>query len=190
MTKTNKNVHTVTINGRVEKRTSENRVYTHALLARVDFTTALEKASKPFTARELADMKTGSYDWYAKIAGATWGEPTEAWAKGQYLLATSGETWDHSGAPLHMMPKDIEAAKKETADGWDGYVARQHAERVQAVHNAAARGHYLWKVISWHGTQKNAEAAATTARNRNWFAEVKVVAVGADVVLNGDHQGV
>lgn len=186
-----KTVFTVTINGRVEKRTS-HRPYTHAVLILRDGSKRKVAVESPFTEKERADLHK---EWLASIfvyANRKWVPHSDpAWAVDGWLQCPDhiDRRWSNPG-PLTIKKDSLAKYEEKIAAGYEAWVASEHARRLRDFHKDAKKGFFLWHVMQWSMSKKNADAGLRKYLGQSWLPVIttgRVVEVGTTIVLPGDY---
>ncbi|MGH7175615.1 MAG: hypothetical protein ACREGR_04640 [Minisyncoccia bacterium] len=178
---------TVSVNGRVETRTSE-RAYTHVVLVLKDGLKRKAYVEAPYQGVDLKRMQE-SWEGIMKYVGGEWVPSTLVpWTGDDWLMSVDRKERRNRMMPL--TPLVIKASTKadyeaEAKDGFDAWLARNHAERIAQFHKDVKDGRFLWHVMGWSQSERNANKMPRTG----YYDQHKVVPVGTVITLPGDYRG-
>lgn len=142
--------HTVTFpDGTTQQRRSP-RIYTHAVIARVN----IERQRKEAHAYVPSRI---DFDWYAGIA-------------------RTGK-WEFRGDMIPAEPKLIAEATAHVVGGWEGYVARERQRKIDIFERALAKGEFGWRAERWSQTARAAMNGKREFESQPHLIDVQVVEV-------------
>jgi len=142
--------------GVTHTRNSTSRTYSHAVIARRSYDSALASAEA---------RRDPNYDYYRAIADGT----------SRHLVAYSYRTAEQHAARLKAVVATA-LAHLDGADSREAYVAAKRAEAVARVEADEAAGEFDgWAVLGWAGRPDLADKLAASSRNRGCWADVTVV---------------
>lgn len=175
----------VTVNGRVETRVSESRVYTHAVLVLKDGAKRKAHVEAPFAGKELKELRE-SWDNFHKYVGGEWVPSTVTpWTGDDWMMSVDRVEKHWTGTrPLVIKAETKAHYEAESAKGWEGWLAEQHASRLAQFRKDVSVGRFQWKVLGWTSSVK----AGSKRSELKYYDQHKIVPVGSVVTLEGDYQ--
>lgn len=142
--------------GVVHTRNSTSRTYSHAVIARRSYDSALASAEA---------YRCPNYEYYRSIADGT----------SRHLAPRSWQTADQHAARLKAAVATA-LADLNGAESAEAYVAAKRAEAVARVEADEAAGEFdEWSVLGWAGRPDLADKLAASSRNRGCWADVTVL---------------
>lgn len=142
-------------NGKTFTRTTE-RNYTHVLVAR----------------QNEAKQHTYAHGWTAAE------EKSHLEYVAHLQERADGSWWPKNGFEFRENDKAGQARDAaELAKGSDAIREEAKQSKIAAFEKRKAEGVFDLHVISWHGSEKAARSAQTTARNRGFHLDVAVVSI-------------
>ena len=142
--------------GVVHTRTSASRTYSHAVIARRRYASALASAEA---------YRSPNYEYYRRLADGT----------SRRLVAYSWETAEqHAARYAKERAKAVE--ELDGAESAEAYIAAERAKAVAAVEADKAAGKFdEWSVLGWAGRPDLADKLAATSRGRSYWVDVTIV---------------
>jgi hypothetical protein len=158
-----KRVFTVTVNGRTFKRASENRTYTHAILALRDL--ERERAVAHGWTKQEEQQAEANFRFHQQQADGSW------WKVHGFEYRDDERT------------REVRARSQGIVDaGLVAFVAASKARKIEQFEQEVAGGAFRWHAIGWAGSAKLAEAEVRR-RGGGYYKDVRAVLVAATVVL-------
>ena len=155
-----KTKHVIVINGRENTRTSETRVYTHAVAVLDDAERARTKATTLTPTERKYVLQNHAHYVGLVVKGPDAND------------LRNPDRWACVVAWAALTP--------------DAYCEHVIAEAVKEVNRKLAKGEYLWAVHTWNGSKKLADKEAHKQNGFAWVKKAVVLEVGANVTLDGD----
>lgn len=156
--------HTATIDGQTFTRNSQNRVYTHCVVAKPSYEAALRAADAwapqhgsnfAYYTEELADGCTGHvYRYHAE-------------SEESYAARAAAQSAERKAHYTEELGGDTNRA---------AYIARKIAEEKAAIEKMRAEGYYdRWDVVGWCGRLDLAQKLASSKLCNSYWATTAVV---------------
>lgn len=152
-------------NGKTHKRTSENRTYTHAVIARPSYECAIKHLDN-----KRAEQNTRSnFEYHLGFANGT----------SRWLTKNTWETeQQHQERAAREIARSVEELNgSKTADEYVAMVRKQHLDRIE---EARAKGFYdTFTCVGWCGRLDLAHKLASTTSGNDYYTDVRIAPVNA-----------